>query len=253
MKKYIINKNQLGFAHPILLVFLLISVIGVVGYTGQRVINQKNQTNNQTDLQSSQGLFTIETVEKENTENPNPSVSVSRVGSAADAPIKNTVFQNSQPASLPEALQISSKYDISTPLGSLSQLISSSKQKDYSSALYFVTPKLLQNAYNALETQNIQDFSINCQNNSACNTILSSNFEIDAGHITEGYCSVPSNSAYTECKKLSVKVKLEDGKIKTVYYKTVGYQIHEASINMLKGSNSSNWMIDQVTVDGITI
>lgn len=127
------------------------------------------------------------------------------------------------------------------------------KLGNYTNGLYFITPRLMQSAYNAIQVNNLSDFASNCSDNSVCNTLLTTNVEVDSSHINEGYCTVPEGSSYSECKELWTKFVIEDNTIKTVYYKTVGYHVHEASITMVKSSDSSNWLIDQVSVDDFSL
>lgn len=244
-------KNQKGFAHPVLLVVLLVAVIGVVGYSGHRVIQQRNQQE-QVTTQSPQGSIKITAESAEEVEVSDNVVSIQSSGTAAQASTSDTLG-NSETESLPESIDVADDYEVASPIGSLSQLIDEVKNGNYSSALYFITPKLMFNAYEAMEAYNLSDFAQNCQFNSICQTLLSSDIEIDLNHINDDYCAVPDGSGFSECRKIWTKFVLEGNTLKTVYYKTVGFHVHTATMTMLKSPDSANWVIDSVSVDDFSL
>jgi hypothetical protein len=138
---------------------------------------------------------------------------------------------------------------VSTPIGSLSQLIYEAQQGSYSNALYFVTPQFVSKAYASVGAQDFSQFITNCQSNEACKMLASTSVTFDLSHVTDTYCAPPSGSGFTECRKVGTKFVLEGNSLKTVYYKTVGYHVHEASVTMLRAESSTNWVVNGVNVD----
>ncbi len=252
MKKILQSKNQTGFAHPILLVVLLVTVVGLVGYSGQRIATQRSKEQAAASQSRKKPIIITSTAAQDDSVAVEK-VSISGVGSAAKSPVAKT-NQGVSPSQVPDTkVEVLNKFDVTSPVGSLSQLIYEVKRNNYSSALYFITPRLMTSAYSAVKANNISNFTSSCQSNSACTTLLSTDFEIDTSHVTEKTCDVPAGSSFVDCKEISVKFVIESNKIMTVYYKTVGFQVYEASAKLLRGQDSPNWVLDQVTVNGFTL
>jgi hypothetical protein len=258
--KNFVKSTQLGFAHPVLLVFLFVSVIGVVGFSGYRVMNRNKSVPTRSSI-ATQGqiVITKQSTATEPARVSSPAsttatqINIKSPGSAAEVEAQK-VPSNAPAAQAPTAtIKASSQYDVSTPIGSLSQLIFEAQQGDYSNALFFVTPQFVSKAYSSVGAQSFGQFINNCQSNEACKMLANTDVNFDISHVTESPCTVPSGSGFAECKKVSTKFVIEGNTLKTVYYKTVGYHVHEASVTLLKADNSTNWVINQITVDSFTL
>lgn len=255
MKNYKKNSQQ-GFAHPLLLVFLVVSVVSVVGFSGYRVMSRNKSVDVQ-NVTTAQGQIVIakqnESAEAAPASAESEQIDIKSPGSAAAVSNSSPVSSVSPPTAQTGKIKVSSQYDVSTPIGSLSQLIYEAQQGDYGNALFFVTPQFVSKAYSSVGAQDFSQFIGNCQSNDACKMLASTDVSFDLSHITENTCTPPANSGFTECKKVGTKFVIEGNSLKTVYYKTVGYHVHEASVTMLRANNSTNWVINQITVDSFTL
>jgi hypothetical protein len=260
MKLYI-KKSQHGFAHPLLLAFLLTAVIGVVGFSGYRVLD-KNKSVAVSSSAAPKGQIVIskQNISSQPSQPDTPSANPEKIiikspgsAGASDTPKPSTNTVSQQPQTQTGVVNVSSQYDISTPLGSLSQLIYEAQQGDYGNALYFVTPEFIARAYATVQAQNFNQFINNCQSNEACKMLANTDVSFNVSHITGTYCTPPAGSGFTECEKVGTKFTIENNSLQTVYYKSVGYNVHDASVTMLRSSDSTNWVINKITVDSFSL
>jgi hypothetical protein len=258
------NNTQRGFAHPVLLVFLFVSVLGVVGFSGYRVMKRSKSAASRS-VTTATGQIVI-AKQSSNSEpvrgaslssasapTPTTQINIKSPGSAAEIEVPKSANNTPIPQAQTGKINVSNQYDVSTPIGSLSQLIYEAQQGDYGNALFFVTPQFVSKAYSSVGAQSFGQFINNCQSNEACKMLANTDVNFDMSHITESPCTVPSGSGFAECKKIGTKFVMEGNTLKTVYYKTVGYHVHEASVTMLRADNSTNWVINQITVDNFTL
>lgn len=240
----IIKRTDRGFAHPVLLAFLLVGVVTVIGYSGQRVLNRNRA--DQPASQTVQSPIVISGSEDDLLKGASlQTTEIKSGGTAAGA--------GAAAASPTKQVALSSDHNITTPIGTLGQLVFKLKTGQYSDALYFITPRFMNSAYSLISAQNVSEFEQNCRNSSACQTLLSYNVKISMDHITESPCSPPAGTVFNQCSTVTLMFKLEDGTLRSVYYKTVGYDVHAISATMLRGPESSNWVIDQIAVDDFKI
>lgn len=255
--KYFIKNSEQGFAHPALLAILLIAVVSVVGFSGYKVISRDKSATLQ-NAPSAQGQIVIAAQNALNQETESETTTAEKLaikspGSAAE------VKATSSPVPAPTAtaqtgtIKVSNQYQVSTPMGSLSQMILEIQQGNYANVMYFVTPEFVSKAYSSVGAQNFDQFISNCQNNDACKMLASTKVSFDLSHVTENMCTPPSGTGFVECKKVGTKFVYENNELKTVYYKTVGYHVHEASVTMLRAENSTNWVINGVNVDNFSL
>lgn len=260
------NKKTLqkGFAHPLLLAFLLIGVVGVVGFSGYRVLNEEQSEDQAAAvLQAQDRLIIGATSSDENTQDTESqkNIYVASSGSAAESPALQTNASegesetSQQATSLPSTKQVEDKYSATTPLGSLGQLIYEVKSGNYENALYFITPSLLQGAYNAIQATNLESFESLCSTNSVCETARSLNYDLSLTDINIAACSSPAYDSYgyDGCKKIWTKFTIDGDTLTTHHAKAVGYGVHSASVTMIKNDSSSTWLIDRVSVDGFEL
>lgn len=239
-----IFRNTQGFAHPLLLIVVLVGLVGLIGYTSRQVIS-RNNAKQQTVTSQTPILISADDTGSQSDEK---TLQVDHTGSAAsEGQQQSDTPSSGSAATLPAKKQLTTKYDVSTPLGSLSQGIYEAKTGHYSNALYFVTPRLMFRVYDSVKAANLSDFARLCQNNSACQMFRITDVSINKDHITESDCY--GESYEVECRRLSTKFSLKDGKIQTEYYKTVGYGHHTVSVYMLRFNGSSQWVADKVIVN----
>ncbi len=244
--------NTRGFAHPLLLLVALVGIMGLIGFAGCKVMTKEDPAQQEVAatlpghiLISGSGDSTSATEDSPST------ITVRRSGSAAAEASQQQAAGNAAGQSLPESKQLETKYDVSTPTGSLGQLIYDAKAKRFSNVLYFITPRLMFRAYDVVSAQNIGDFAAQCQSNSACKSLLITDVSVDRSHLDESECYGESYSV--ECKKITTKVTLKDGKFTTLYYKAVGNDIHQVTIYMLRSPGAPNWVVDKVSVNEFTL
>ena len=243
---------------------LLAGVVSIIGFSGYRVMSRnKNVLPQSSSLPSQQIVIDTSTVGTDSNEVSQEKLEIQSPGSAANQVKPNQAGNTNtnttttgHSSGVPQGqgtIIVSDQYSVATPIGSLSQLFFEAKRGQYSNALYFVTPDFLSRAYRAVNVQDFSQFVSNCETNDACKMIAATKFNLDVSHITEESCSTPNSSVFKECRKIGTKFKYEDNTLRTVYYKTVGYDIHSAYVTMLKSNESTNWVIDSVTVDDFTL
>lgn len=252
-----LHTNIRGFAHPVLLVVALVGIFALIGVAGQRVWTKRNDAKQQEVASSVPDPILITSsgdASGGGSESKPTKISVNRTGSAA-AEASQQPVGNASGESLPETKQLETKYDVQTPIGSLSQMILDAKAKRFSNVLYFITPRLMFRAYDMVKAQDINSFAQSCLSNANCKTLMITDVAIDKSHILERDCrdGEYSDLSGVECKKLQTTVAVKDGKLITEYYKTVGYGHYKVSLYMLHYDGQPNWVLDKVEVDNFTL
>ncbi len=220
-------RNTEGFTHTLLFVFMIIGIIGLLAFTGHRVWVKTNEAQSYSKSKSSPAGVQSDAV---STADDTQTVALNKNGTAARTSSKSTAKTSSTNSTVTDQVKIVAGNNITTPEGSFKQLITELKAKNFNSAMYFVTPRLIDRATSLLQLA--EPFTLDqCRANPQCNTAL--NTDISAFHLNAIYSYSVSG------KSLVYDLRLTDG------------TSHKVTIDMV--DNQTNWAVDRITVDGYAI